>query len=189
MTPSSIHHAGAGAGKVWRALVWGGAAALLLLPWVAMQFTGEVAWDRADFALFGAMLLVVCASFELAIRRSVRWSSGPVYLAAVAVALATAFVQVWMNLAVGLIGSEDNPANRIFAGVIAVLAVGAVIARLRPRGMVRALVATALAQALAAVVAALAGWGHVWVLTLGFVLLWLLSAVLFRKAARDPRKA
>ena len=33
------------------------------------------------------------------------------YRAAVGVAIAAAFILVWMNLAVGIIGSEDNPAN------------------------------------------------------------------------------
>ena len=41
----------------WRPAMWGGAALLLLLPLVAMQFTREVIWDAADFAIFGTMLV------------------------------------------------------------------------------------------------------------------------------------
>ena len=40
------------------ALVWGGAACLLALPWVAMRFTRDVQWTGSDFLVFGAMLLV-----------------------------------------------------------------------------------------------------------------------------------
>ena len=40
-----------------RALIWGGAACLLALPWVAMQFTSEVNWDATDFLVIGVMLL------------------------------------------------------------------------------------------------------------------------------------
>ena len=29
----------------WRVIMWGTAAFLLLLPAIAMQFTGEVTWD------------------------------------------------------------------------------------------------------------------------------------------------
>ncbi|TWA32415.1 hypothetical protein FB007_1101 [Sinorhizobium medicae] len=40
-----------GRGRPWRRAAWGAAAALMLLPWLAMQVTGEVAWDEADFAI------------------------------------------------------------------------------------------------------------------------------------------
>ena len=43
--------------RVLRPLSWGGALALLALPWVAMRFTDEVVWTGGDFALFGAMAL------------------------------------------------------------------------------------------------------------------------------------
>ena len=45
----------------------------------------------------------------------------------------------------------------MYVGVLAVGVVGAVIARFRPNGMARALLATALAQALVAVIALIAG--------------------------------
>ena len=50
--------------KTLRALVWGAAAALLLLPWVAMQFTSEVNWTKSDFMVFGVMLLLACGSCD-----------------------------------------------------------------------------------------------------------------------------
>ncbi len=37
---------------------------MLLLPWLAMQFSDEMAWDLADFVLLGAMLLVACGTFQ-----------------------------------------------------------------------------------------------------------------------------
>lgn len=49
----------------WRFLVWSGGLALLLLPLVAMQFTGEVAWDALDFAVFAGMLVAAGALGEL----------------------------------------------------------------------------------------------------------------------------
>lgn len=89
-----------------------------------------------------------------------------------------------MNLAVGIIGNEDNPANLMYGGVLAVAAIGAVVAGFRPRGMARALAATALAQALVALIAMIAGLGYTFILTGFFVALWLTSARLFRQAAR-----
>jgi hypothetical protein len=69
--------------------------------------------------------------------------------------------------------------------VLAVGIVGAFAARFRPQGMARALVATALAQALVAVIALTAGLGSALVLTGIFMALWLVSAWLFRRAARE----
>jgi len=171
-----------GCGSRWRLAGWGAAAALLLVPRVAMQFTDEVDWSAADFAVFGAMLAGAGGAFELA----VRMTRSTAYRAAVGVALAAAFLLVWANGAVGIIGSEDNPANLMFGGVLAVGIVGAAVARFRPGGMARALVATAVAQALIAVIAAVAGLGNIFVSTALFSALWLASAWLFRRASLQP---
>lgn len=145
-------------------------------------------WDVLDFAVFGAMVLgvIVIAWFA---RRASRSSS---YRFAVGVALAAAFILVWVNGAVGIIGDEGNDANLMFFGVLAVAAIGALLARFRPAGMARAMVAAAVAQAAVAVVALIGdlgaagpSWpGDVLVLSLFFVILWLLSAQLFKRAAR-----
>jgi len=159
---------------------WGSAAFLLLVPLIAMQFTEEMAWGPGDFVLLGAMLFGACGTYELAARMTGDGS----YRAAVAVAVAAAFLIVWVNLAVGIIGSEDNRANLMFAGVLAIALIGAVVARFQPQGMARALVATAIAQALVAVVALVMGSLEGFVLSGFFVASWLLSAWLFRKAQR-----
>lgn len=172
-----------------RIAVWGTAALMLLLPLLAMQVTDEVNWSEADFLVFGTMLAIACGTYEL----TVRLTGSRAYRAAVGVALAAAFLLVWINLAVGIIGGEDNPANLMYGGVLAVGIAGAIIARFRPHGMARALVATALAQAFVAAIALVAGTGsaapispeHVMLLTGLFAALWLLSAWLFREAARE----
>jgi len=173
----------------WRMAGWATAAALLLLPLVAMQFTDEVNWDVFDFAVFGAMLLGIGVTYELA----VRMTANTAYRAAVGVAVAAAFLLVWVNLAVGIIGSEDNPANLMYGVVLAIAVIGAFIVRFQPAGMARVLSATALAQALVGVIALTAGFGSMApsfpeaiVFATGFfAALWLLSAYLFLKAARE----
>jgi hypothetical protein len=166
---------------------WAAAALILLLPWVAMQFTDEVAWDLADFAVFGALLIGVGVTYELA----ARMTGNTAYRAAVGVALAAAFLLVWVNGAVGIIGSEDNNANLMYGGVLGVGIIGAVLARFRPHGMARALFAMALAQAVVAVIALIAGSGspgsgplEIVGLNGFFIVLFVGSALLFRKAAR-----
>ncbi len=174
-------------GSRWRIAAWSTAALILLLPLVAMQFTDEVNWDVADFAIFGALLVGALGTYELA----ARMTGDTAYRAAVGVALAAAFILVWVNGAVGIIGSEDNDANLMYGGVLAVGVIGAIIARFQPRGMARALFATALAQASVAVVALIAGLGspgsgplEIVALNGFFVALFVGSALLFREAAR-----
>ena len=171
-----------------RIAAWSAAALILLLPLVAMQFTDEVNWDVSDFVIFGALLVGVGITYELA----ARMTGNTAYRAAIGVALAAAFILVWVNGAVGIIGSENNDANLMYGGVLAIGVVGAIIARFQPRGMARALLAMALAQASVAVVALIAGLGspysgplEIVALNGFFVALFAGSALLFREAARE----
>ena len=165
----------------WRLLGWGIAAIMLMLPLIAMQFTDEVDWDVSDFIIFGVMLGTVGGCFELA----AKMSPNTAYLAATGVALATAFILIWINAAVGIIGNGENPANLMYYGVLTVGIIGSVIARGQPNGMVLAMVATAIAQVLVAAVALVAGLVYTFVVTVLFVLLWLTSAWLFNKSGKE----
>ena len=161
---------------------------ILLLPLIAMQFTDEVVWDLADFLAAGVLLFGTGLAYELMARKG-----GTVaYRAAVGIALATVFLLVWVNGAVGIIGSENNDANLMYFGVLAVGIIGAISARLQPLGMARALFVTALAQALVPVIALTiwqpTSWGAagvfgVFVLNAFFVMLLVGSALLFKRAA------
>ena len=144
-----------------------------------MQVTGEVAWTPADFAVAGALVGAVGVGYELAVRRS----ASRAYRAAAGLALATGLVLVWLSLAVGVLGSEDDPANLMLGGVLAVAIAGALVARFRPAGLARAMAAAALAQMLAAVVALVAGFGADALLAAAFAAPWLTAAWLFGRAA------
>jgi hypothetical protein len=157
----------------------------MLLPVLAMRVTDEVARDPGDFMFLGILLVGVGVAYELAARVTDRSA----YRAAVGIALAAGFLHIWINLAVGFIGSEDNNANWIYGGVLAVAVAGAVVARFRALGMARAMVATAIAQALAFVLALVAGLGFTGPITMFFAALWLISAWLFRKATRQQTPA
>ncbi|MBL8553293.1 MAG: hypothetical protein JNL41_03370 [Phenylobacterium sp.] len=82
----------------WRLAMWGGAAALLLAPAVAMQVTGEVNWGREDFAVFAGMLIGACGAFEVAAWMTPR----PAYRIAAGLVIAAIFVLIWAQLAVGV---------------------------------------------------------------------------------------
>jgi hypothetical protein len=167
-------------------------AFILLLPLLAMQFTDEVVWDLTDFAVGGALLFGAGLTYELVARKTCNIA----YRAAVGVAVAATLIVVWVNLAVGLIGSEDSPANLMYVGVLAVGIIGAIIVRLQSHGMARALFATALAQALVAVIALITGMdqypgssvSEIVNLNVFFVALWVGSALLFRRASATGSK-
>ena len=163
------------------------AAFILSLPLAAMQFTDEVVWDLADFAVAGALLVGTGLLYVLAARTA----SNITYRAAVGLALAAALLLVWINLAVGIIGNEEDPANAMYVGVLAVGIVGGFIARFQPQGMARGMFATALAQTLVTAIAS-AGLGspasgplELLMLNGCFVALFVGSAWLFRYAGRD----
>jgi hypothetical protein len=164
----------------WRIAAWAAAALVLLLPLIAMQVTEQVVWDVADFAIFGALLVSVGVTYELAARQT----GNTAYRSAVGVALAAAFILVWVNIAVGVIGTERDDAILMYGGVLAVGIIGAITARFQPHGMARALFATALAQMLVGVIALIAGLGFTLILNGLFAALWIGSALLFRRAAR-----
>jgi hypothetical protein len=150
------------------------------------------AWSLVDFVFAGALIFGTGLTFVLVARKA----GNIAYRVAVGVALAAAFILVWVTGAVGIIGSEDNNANLMYFGVLAVGIIGAIVARFRPHGMARALFATALAQALVAVIVLIFGLGLPWsppleILALNgfFVALFVGSALLFRYAAREQTPA
>ena len=81
----------------WRMAAWAIAASPMLANLVAMQVSDEVNWGAADFLFAGLLIALVGGTFELAVRKS----GNPAYRAAVAMALAAAFILVWANAAVG----------------------------------------------------------------------------------------
>lgn len=173
----------------WRIAGWGIAAALLLLPLVAMQFTTDVEWTGNDFLIMGTMIGSIGLAFEFLVRKSNRLA----YRVAAGVTLMTTFLLIWINLAAGVIGSENNPANLMYLGVFAVGISGAFVARFEAAAMGRALGATACVHGLIALIALAAGLGaaeppgsvKVFMLNGFFVALWSFAAWLFAKAGGE----
>ena len=128
--------------RPWRLAAWGAATLLLLLPVVAMQFTDEVNWTASDFVFAAILLFGPLGIYEFVARRT----SSATYRAAVIVALAGAFLLVWSNAAVGI--TDNTDVDGLYASVLAIGILGAVVARFRPRGMAIAMGATALALAM-----------------------------------------
>jgi hypothetical protein len=176
--------------RPWRLLLWGVPTALLLTPAVMMvREAGGWQWSAFDFAFAAVLLYGTTGLIDLAIRKA----GSTAYRLGAGLAALTAFVLLWINGAVGVIGSEDNPANLVFFGVILVALAGSVLARFEAKGMARAMLAACgLTAAVMAAVPVFA-WGAderpgaigLMMLIGGFALMWGLSSALFAKAARD----
>jgi hypothetical protein len=162
-------------------------------PWYfhcqsALRSAG-VNWSLFDFVFMGVLI----GSVVVAARLAFRTSRNTAYRVASAIAIATAFLLIWINGAVGIIGDENNDANLMFIGVLFISGIGALIARGEPARMAKAMYATATAQAIVAVIELIARFGasdpswprEIVVLTVIFCGLWLVSANRFQKAARE----
>jgi hypothetical protein len=168
-------------------------ACILMVPLVAMQFSDEVVWTPGDF-LFAAVLL---GGTGLALDLALTSGGNITYRAAAGLALISGFLLIWVNAAVGIVGDEGEFINVLYLGVVAVGIAGSAIARLRPEGMARVLLAMALTQVSVALIALIAGKADapgssvsdIVGVNAFFVALSVASAWLFRRAARRRPQA
>lgn len=159
---------------------WSLAAGLLALPAVAMRFTSEVNWTASDFIIAGMIFGIVGTLFELAARASRNLA----YRTAVVLAVFCPFLQLWFTLAVGIIGSEDNPANWTYLAMVLMPVGMTIVARGEPRLMARAMLAMVAMQALFSLLHLLDG-NFTLIIDSFFCVLWFLSSRLFLRASNQ----
>ncbi|KUG07239.1 hypothetical protein [Solirubrum puertoriconensis] len=162
---------------------------LLLIPFVAMKFDTGVNWSGSDFAIAGALIFITGLVGQLLVSQS----GTLMHRLAGALAVAAGFLSLWVNLAVGIIGSGPNGANLMFAAVFVTVFIGSARARLQPRGMAQTMFAAALVQFLVPVVALLIWQSEPMDMegmagNMIFVGMWAVSGWLYRQA-RSLRSA
>jgi hypothetical protein len=123
----------------WRIAGWGTMATLLSIPALF-----DFPWSPGDFVVMGILLGSVGLGIEFLVRRS---GSAFVRLGAI-VGVLTCFLTIWVNLAVGMIGSENNPYNQLFLFPILIFIAGTFVTKFQPRGMTYVLLAAAAVQLL-----------------------------------------
>ena len=75
--------------------------ALLLIPFIAMQFSSEVVWTASDFIIMGILLLVTGLGIDLMLRK-VSSSKNRLIMGGIILAV---FFMIWAELAVGVFGT------------------------------------------------------------------------------------
>ena len=75
--------------------------ALLLIPFIAMQFSSEVVWTVSDFIIMGILLLVTGLGIDLVLRK-VSNSKNRLIIGGIILAV---FFMIWAELAVGVFGT------------------------------------------------------------------------------------
>ena len=78
-----------------------GIALLLLIPFIAMQFTNEVKWTGFDFIVMGILLLGAGLLCELVLRKVRRVH----YRIALCAGILICLLLIWAELAVGIFGT------------------------------------------------------------------------------------
>ncbi|QJX47330.1 hypothetical protein HMJ29_10425 [Hymenobacter taeanensis] len=167
-----------------------GTGLLLLIPLAAKLFVPGMLWSPGDFVAAGILLFGAGLAFVLI----ARMSNNTAYRLAAGLGVAAGLLLLWANMAVGLVGTEDNPANLLYVGVLAVALIGAFVARFRPLGMSNAMFAASLTYLVVTAVA-LFVWKptgtaaepnvhlvNVLVANGAFAAIWAVSGWLFRRA-------
>jgi hypothetical protein len=184
MTGSS-DQAATGVWNPWRIARWTAALVLLLTPAVMMRVSTGWHWTIGSFVVAGIIIGGVGLLYELAERAS----GSRAYRAGAAIALVTAFLTVWTTI----VRDDGNGIGFLLLVVTAIVA--AFAAWFRPAGMARAMLGVAVMQALVGIGVATApvtaslpdGPVRALVASGVFMLLWLISAMCFRAAAKGDR--
>lgn len=74
---------------------------LLLIPFIAMQFTNEVNWKILDFIIMGVLLFSTGLLFEFVMRKVISVKNRIIICGAILIA----FFLIWAELAVGILGT------------------------------------------------------------------------------------
>lgn len=146
-------------------------------------------WDTTDYVI-ATTLLTSCALVTWLITRNARslW-----HILAGTLAALGGLLLVWMQLAVGLVGSGEHPINQAMGLVLAAGGIGATLSRFRASGMRTTMLAVAGTQmslgALGFILLTPDMFSDVFLVTTFFAGIWTGSAFLFHLAYRKEQRA
>ena len=74
---------------------------LLLVPFIAMQFTNEVNWTVIDFVVMGGLLLFLGFTFDFLVGKI----TSSIFKIILGIGIVLIFLLIWAELAVGIVGT------------------------------------------------------------------------------------
>jgi hypothetical protein len=121
-----------------------GALAVLIVPLVASRFVEGWNWSAGSFVFVYALFFATGMVYALITRKMGVWS----YKAGFGLALVAGFALGWSTMV--HVADSEHPENLVYYSVLVVGLVGALLARLKARGLARTLFAMAATLALIA---------------------------------------
>ena len=173
------------AGARWRIAAWAGAAALVVVPVLAWRAYQPFAFEPGHGIMAALVTLVSGLAYEIAVRLPARRTLA----GGLALNLLGILTTVWFNGAVGIIGSEDDPANRMFLVPIGIALAGLAVASYRPGVAALVLVMATFGQLGTFFHALAAGYGFIGPITVFFCAIWLAASFLYRRAERHRARS
>lgn len=163
--------------------------ALLLIPLTGQLTVDGWNWTGSDFVFAWVVFSIATFIYRfLAARKFANFA----YKAGAGLAVLTGFLVFWITAAVQIIGDE-NPANVLYLGVILTGLSGVALSRFQPAGMAKAAFATAAVTFVVPIVGVILkpsdfspGILQVFMLNGFFVVMFIVSGLLFRQAASQP---
>ena len=161
---------------------------LLMIPFVAMQISGEVDWSFMDFAIMGTLIFITGMAYVTLTRFASNWLLKLAFI----ITIGITFFMIWANLAVGLIGSGPHAGNLMYIVIYLIVAIGTLRYYSNPSKMVYVMLATIGGLILLTIVAFLAGMqnyhassaSEILIVNGFFIVPYAIAAILFRDAAR-----
>lgn len=136
----------------------------IIIVFLIKLITNKIQWNET--IVYSIILVLIPSIYEL-------WQwlkiQNKFYRIAFCIWIFWAFLIIWINGAVGIIGSEDNPANLMYAAVLITWLIGSILSLLKPRGMAYTLFTVSIIQILVPLFAlfiwpAKVSWGEAGVL-------------------------
>jgi hypothetical protein len=165
------------------------ALGLLMVPLIASRLVDDWNWRPGTFVFAYVLFFATGMAYALISRTCGAWA----YKAAVAISLASGFALGWSAMV--HMSETENPVNLVYFGVLLVGAVGAALARLKPRGLARTLFAMAAALAVAWFITQVLSTGvpagpfwNIAVAHGGLILVFAAAGLLFRHASAAPSR-
>lgn len=140
-------------------------------------------WDLIDYLVASVMVTGLVGGGILVFKMSPNWR----YRLGTLIMLITGFLLVWINGAVGIIGSEDSTITRVLFAIPVIVVLRALWFRFSHQGMASSALMAAVLHGLVAITALISGAGAegpIWpsdviLASVFFIVLWAGSAALF----------